>query len=124
MNPAQTAERTIRRRHAQLHAVARLAAQFIYLGIMLAIAYKIIQFWMSHFQAIGDAMRPDAACPIRRDAYFSADDIGRNPLRRSAAATWVSGDTRKIFLAHAGDCPLPQRVVAAVSDYAATSFAR
>lgn len=42
----------------KLHAVAQWLPRFIYLGIMLVIAYKIIQFWMGHFKMIGDAIGP------------------------------------------------------------------
>lgn len=40
----------------KLHAVAAWTPRFIYLGIMLVIAYKIINFWMGYFKQIQDVM--------------------------------------------------------------------
>ena len=42
----------------KLHAVAAWTPRIIYLGIMLVIAYKVINFWMGYFQQIQDVMAP------------------------------------------------------------------
>jgi hypothetical protein len=40
----------------KLHAVSHWVPRFIYLAIMLVIAYKIINFWMGYFKQIQDVM--------------------------------------------------------------------
>lgn len=42
----------------KMHAVAQWVPRFIYLAIMLVIAYKVINFWMRYFKQIQDVMGP------------------------------------------------------------------
>lgn len=42
----------------KLHAVSQWLPRFIYLGIMLVIAYKVINFWMGYFEQIQNVMTP------------------------------------------------------------------
>ena len=42
----------------KLHAVAQWVPRLIYLGIMLVIAYKIVNFWMGYFQQIQNVIGP------------------------------------------------------------------
>ena len=45
-------------------------------------------------------------------------DVDRGPRQRRTSPAGVPGAREKVFLAHAGDCPLPRRVAEAVSQYA------
>lgn len=42
----------------KLHIVAQWIPRFIYFGIVLAIAYKILNFWTAYFQSIGNIIGP------------------------------------------------------------------
>ena len=56
-------DETLRRLHSyyqeegtrKLHAVAQWVPRFIYLAVALAIAYRIIQFWLDYFRQIREA---------------------------------------------------------------------
>ena len=42
----------------KLQALSRWVPQMVYLGVVLMIAYQVVQFWLGHFRDIQNAIGP------------------------------------------------------------------